>query len=109
MKYLLQTQSTTTEGTLLQDSQVTCINDNGHLSSTLSSKHTITAHNDQDDGLDEESDDSELRGLKYDSCLQPENIAASASGNRIFSIAPGEGRLPTQILQDQDNEVCNND
>ena len=101
MKYLLQTQSTTTEGTLLQDSQVTCINDNGHLSSTLSSKHTITAHNDQDDRLDEESDDSQLRG--------PENIAASASGNRIFSIAPGEGRLPTQILQDQDNEVCNND
>jgi hypothetical protein len=75
--------------------------------STSSSDHTTTALNDKDDDdeLYEESEENQLRGLKYDSCLLPENIAASASGNRIFSIAPGEGRLPTQILQDPDNEV----
>lgn len=105
-KYILQIQNTTTRGVLLQTSPA--INDDDEQQpSTSSSDYTTTADNDTDE-LDEESNENQLRGLMYDSCLQPENIAASASGNTIFSIAPGEGRLPTQILQDEDNEVCNN-
>lgn len=102
---MLQIQTTTTRGVVLQTTQA--IQDEEQQPSTSSSDHTTITHNDkEDDELEEESQENQLRGLKYDSCLQPENIPAAASGNRIFSIAPGEGRLPTQILQDQDNEVC---
>ncbi|VDI77249.1 Hypothetical predicted protein [Mytilus galloprovincialis] len=73
-------QNTTTRGVILQTSPA--INDDDEQQpSTSSSDYTTTADNDTDE-LDEET-----------------------SGNTIFSIAPGEGRLPTQILQDEDNEV----
>jgi hypothetical protein len=44
---------------------------------------------DKDSDSDDDSEQDKLRGLKYDSCLQPENIAAAATGNKIYSIAPG--------------------
>ena len=45
-----------------------------------------------------------LRGLQYDTCIQPDDLA-NYLGNEVYSVAPGEGRLPLFIGNDGNNEV----
>ena len=52
-------------------------------------------------GIQEEDS---LRGLQYNTCIQPDDLA-NYLGNEVFSVAPGEGRLPLMVGNDVNNEV----
>ena len=45
-----------------------------------------------------------LNGIQFDTCIQTEDLA-NIAGNEVFSIAPGEGRLPLHVFNDVNNEV----
>ena len=45
-----------------------------------------------------------LRGVEFDTCVQTEDLSHFL-GNEVFSIAPGEGRIPLQVHSDNNNEV----
>ncbi|XP_030828689.1 uncharacterized protein LOC100890415 [Strongylocentrotus purpuratus] len=51
--------------------------------------------------MDEEETDprDRLRGIKYDTCVQPTD--PTMSSDSIYSIAPGEGRKPISIMMDE--------
>ena len=50
---------------------------------------------------------AQLRGLPYDSFLQREDTV-DATTNNVFTVAPGEGQKPINILSDQYfEEMCN--
>lgn len=57
-----------------------------------------------DDGSAEEDTVSKLRGIKLDSCIQPDDPTIEAT-NRVVSIAPGEGKRPMNILTDEKFEA----
>ena len=50
----------------------------------------------------EGSRDSQLRGIKFDTCIQPDDLSLQA--NKIISMAPGEGKRPINILTDKNFE-----
>ena len=52
-------------------------------------------------GIQEEDS---LRGLQYNTCIQPDDLA-NYLGNEVFSVAPGEGRLPLMVGNDVKNEA----
>ena len=49
-------------------------------------------------------EEESLRGLQYNTCIQPDDLA-NYLGNEVYSVAPGEGRLPLLIGNDANNEV----
>ena len=57
-------------------------------------------------GSDEEEEDqdntAQLRGLPFDSCLQPRDM--SSDKDLLLSIAPGEGKKPLSLYSDKNNE-----
>ena len=54
-------------------------------------------------GIQEEDS---LRGLQYNTCIQPDDLANYLGKfNEVFSVAPGEGRLPLMVGNDVNNEV----
>ena len=57
----------------------------------------------EEEGRDDATNDS-LRGVQFDTCIQTEDLS-NLLGNEVFSIAPGEGRLPLQVYNDTNNEV----
>ena len=65
------------------------------------------AEENDDENLNEEIDMDEeetdprdrLRGIKYDTCVQPTD--PTMSSDSIYSIAPGEGRKPISIMMDE--------
>ena len=64
---------------------------------------SATEHADEDDSSEEESDPvSQLRGVRFDTCVQPSDPTLNVDG--IYSIAPGEGRTPISIMQDPNCE-----
>ena len=51
---------------------------------------------------EEIEDNSKLHGIKFDSCVQPDDLSLEA--NKSVSIAPGEGKRPMNILSDENFE-----
>ena len=79
-------QAENSETTVSSSSQINCIE---------------IPFNDNENCLEE---NERLRGLQYDTCIQPEDLA-NYMGNEVYSVAPGEGRLPLQMCSDINNEV----
>ena len=57
---------------------------------------------DQDEENHDEDDTSQLRGLPFDSCLEPKDM--SSDKDLLLSIAPGEGKKPLSLYSDKNNE-----
>ena len=55
---------------------------------------------DSDDETVEEESGSRLRGIKLDSCIQPDDPSIDVT-SRVMSIAPGEGKRPINMLNDE--------
>ena len=51
---------------------------------------------------EEEDENSKLRGLPYDSCLQPKSITEDS--NFVLNVAPGEGKRHEPFEKDQNSE-----
>ena len=56
----------------------------------------------QEDAIPNEDENSKLRGLPFDSCLQPK--AVTADTNLMLNVAPGEGKKPEPFEKDQNSE-----
>ena len=55
---------------------------------------------DSGDETVEEESGSRLRGIKLDSCIQPDDPSIDVT-SRVMSIAPGEGKRPINMLNDE--------
>ena len=56
----------------------------------------------KEDAIPYEDENSKLRGLPFDSCLQPK--AVTADTNLMLNVAPGEGKKPEPFEKDQNSE-----
>ena len=59
--------------------------------------------NDLDDD-DDDNDDDALRGLPFNTCLQPIN-ESNCKNQDIYSVAPGEGQIPLDMITDKSSEI----
>ena len=57
---------------------------------------------DQEEENHDEDDTAQLRGLPFDSCLEPKDM--SSDQDLLLSIAPGEGKKPLSLYSDKNNE-----
>jgi cobalamin biosynthesis protein CobT len=77
--------------------------DTAELQTKEESQGESTASEPVSDQEDEEEDPvAQLRGIKFDSCVQPNDPALETEG--VFSIAPGEGKRPISIMTDENCE-----
>ena len=56
----------------------------------------------KEDAIPEEDENSKLRGLPFDSCIQPK--AVTVDSNLMLNVAPGEGKKPEPFEKDQNSE-----
>ena len=61
-----------------------------------------TNDSDQEEETHDEKDTAQLRGLHFDSCLEPKDM--SSDKDLLLSIAPGEGKKPLSLYSDKNNE-----
>ena len=68
---------------------------------TTSSTDDINDSDQEEENYDQE-ETAQLRGLPFDSCLEPKDI--SSDKDLLLSIAPGEGKKPVSLYSDKNNE-----
>lgn len=80
-------------------------------------KDQNTAHSDENASLnklkdqdntndtDDDAEDDNLRGLPFNTCLQPHNDPNINKYQDIFNIAPGEGQIPLDMIFDKSSEI----
>ena len=56
----------------------------------------------KEDAIPEEDENSKLRGLPFDSCIQPK--AVTVDSNLLLNVAPGEGKKSEPFEKDQNSE-----
>ena len=66
-----------------------------------SSTDDINDSDQEEENCDQE-ETAQLRGLPFDSCLEPKDI--SSDKDLLLSIAPGEGKKPVSLYSDKNNE-----
>lgn len=80
-------------------------------------KDQNTAHSDENASLnklkdqdntndtDDDAEDDNLRGLPFNTCLQPHNDPNINKYQDIFNIAPGEGQITLDMIFDKSSEI----
>ncbi|MES9882265.1 MAG: DUF6570 domain-containing protein, partial [Sedimenticola sp.] len=107
-------QNKSTEASTSQNIEPSCtltgVTLNGHSSTDTTSSMAMspkrnTIHKDDKQSIPDDTDDytddvvNKLRGIKYDTCIQPSDPTLDA--DKVLNIAAGEGKKPMSILMDE--------
>ncbi|XP_062607978.1 uncharacterized protein LOC134269784, partial [Saccostrea cucullata] len=67
--------------------------------------NTSKKNEEHEQSTDEDEENDSLRGLPFNTCLQPRNDPILEKNQDIFNIAPGEGQIPIDMISDKNSEI----